>query len=43
MEWVVLNWNKNAIDFYKKWGAQDISHWIPFRITREKLIEKINE
>lgn len=27
VEWVVLNWNKNAIDFYKKSGAQVLKDW----------------
>ena len=26
-EWVVLNWNKNAIDFYEKSGAQVLKDW----------------
>ena len=40
MEWQVLDWNKLAIDFYKKIGARQIKEWLPFRFTREEL-EKV--
>ena len=42
MEWVVLDWNKPAIDFYKKLGAEQITMWLPFRMTREQLLKLIN-
>lgn len=42
MEWVVLDWNKIAIDFYKRHGAEQISQWIPFRINKEQMLESLN-
>jgi GNAT superfamily N-acetyltransferase len=33
MEWCVLNWNKNAIDFYDKLGAKPLNQWIYYRLN----------
>jgi GNAT superfamily N-acetyltransferase len=33
IEWSVLNWNKPAIDFYKKMGAQPMEEWTTFRVS----------
>jgi hypothetical protein len=27
MEWAVLDWNQNAIDFYEKTGSKVLSDW----------------
>ena len=32
MEWMVLDWNKLALDFYKKLGAQQMKSWLLHRI-----------
>ncbi|HFS68136.1 MAG TPA: GNAT family N-acetyltransferase [Flavobacteriia bacterium] len=37
VEWVVLDWNKNAIDFYKKTGATILTDWRTVQMTEEKL------
>jgi GNAT superfamily N-acetyltransferase len=37
LEWSVLNWNKPAIDFYKKLGAKPLSEWTMYRITGSAL------
>ena len=31
MEWCVLDWNKNAIEFYNKLGAKPLNDWIYYR------------
>ena len=31
MEWVVLDWNVNAIRFYETIGATRLREWLPFR------------
>ncbi|MFZ1322938.1 MAG: GNAT family N-acetyltransferase [Ignavibacteria bacterium] len=31
MEWVVLDWNENAIKFYEKLGAYELKEWKTFR------------
>lgn len=36
-EWAVLDWNKSAIEFYKKLGAELKNEWITTRISGEKL------
>jgi len=37
VEWVVLDWNKPAIDFYEKSGATVLRDWDTAQITREKI------
>lgn len=37
MEWIVLNWNKMAINFYEKIGAKQMKEWLLFRMSREEL------
>lgn len=37
MEWVVLDWNQPAIDFYTRHGAGPLKDWITMRLTREQL------
>ena len=37
VEWVVLNWNKNAIEFYKKSGAEILKDWRTVQMTEDKL------
>jgi GNAT superfamily N-acetyltransferase len=37
LEWSCLDWNKSAIDFYKKMGATSMDEWITFRVTDETL------
>ena len=32
MEWVVLDWNQNAIDFYEKLGARQLNEWKTYRL-----------
>lgn len=38
-EWSVLDWNRPAIDFYEKMGAQAQSEWIKYRLSGEPLLE----
>jgi GNAT superfamily N-acetyltransferase len=42
-EWSVLDWNQQAIDFYKKLGAQPLSDWTTFRVTGEALQQLAGE
>ena len=37
LEWWVLDWNENAIRFYKSIGAKPMSEWTVFRITGKEL------
>jgi GNAT superfamily N-acetyltransferase len=39
MEWVVLTWNRLAIDFYDRMGAQPLDEWKGYRLDRRKLEE----
>lgn len=32
MEWCVLNWNVNAIEFYNKLGAKPMDEWTTYRL-----------
>ena len=37
MEWTVLDWNKPAIEFYRRYGAHYLREWYLFRLTAEQL------
>jgi ribosomal protein S18 acetylase RimI-like enzyme len=39
MEWSVLDWNKPAIDFYRKLGAVVMEEWRICRITGQAIAE----
>lgn len=35
MEWVCLDWNTPSIEFYLKLGAEQLSEWTTYRLTRD--------
>lgn len=37
VEWVVLDWNENAIKFYEEMGAQILQEWRVCRLTGDAL------
>lgn len=37
MEWVVLDWNQLAIDFYDRLGARALTEWRGYRLDRPQL------
>ena len=37
MEWVVLDWNTPAIEFYRRRGARQLTEWLPFRLDGDAL------
>jgi GNAT superfamily N-acetyltransferase len=37
MEWAVLDWNDPAIQFYRKLGAEPMTEWTVFRLTRDGI------
>jgi len=37
MEWAVLDWNKPAIEFYRKLGAKPLDEWTVLRLTRDGI------
>jgi GNAT superfamily N-acetyltransferase len=39
LEWAVLDWNKPAIDFYKKLGAVPMEGWTIYRLAGDALDE----
>ncbi|MFC3034757.1 GNAT family N-acetyltransferase [Pseudoalteromonas fenneropenaei] len=38
-EWVVLDWNQPAIDFYQSIGAKPQDEWIIYRLTGQALLD----
>ncbi|WP_313805048.1 GNAT family N-acetyltransferase [Flavobacterium sp.] len=42
IEWNVLDWNQNAIDFYEKSGAKILADWRVVQMTEEGLITFLN-
>ncbi|HEX6070027.1 MAG TPA: GNAT family N-acetyltransferase [Longimicrobiaceae bacterium] len=38
MEWVVLDWNRVAIDFYERHGARRLTEWYTYRLDRERML-----
>jgi GNAT superfamily N-acetyltransferase len=43
IEWVVLNWNKTAIDFYEKSGAKILADWQTVQMAQENIKQFISE
>ncbi len=39
MEWVVLDWNQLAIEFYDGLGARHMREWYTYRLTADQLRE----
>jgi GNAT superfamily N-acetyltransferase len=37
MEWVVLDWNQLAIEFYESIGSTRLAEWYTYRLTSEQL------
>lgn len=37
IEWWVLDWNKDAIEFYKTMGATAMDEWTVYRLTQEQF------
>lgn len=37
LEWMVLNWNQSAIDFYKGLGGEAMDRWTHYRLEGESL------
>ena len=37
LEWLVLDWNKPSIEFYKSLGAVPVDDWTVFRLTDDAL------
>jgi diamine N-acetyltransferase len=40
MEWAVLDWNEDAIDFYEEVGAEPLDDWTTMRMD-ETAIEEV--
>jgi GNAT superfamily N-acetyltransferase len=37
IEWVTLDWNVSAQEFFKRFGARQMKEWFPFRLTRDQF------
>jgi GNAT superfamily N-acetyltransferase len=37
MEWAVLDWNRPAIEFYKRLGARQLKEWYYYRLDRADI------
>lgn len=37
VDWVVLDWNRPAIDFYEKIGARRLREWFHYRLEEDSL------
>jgi GNAT superfamily N-acetyltransferase len=37
MEWMVIDWNENAIGFYERRGAVQLSEWHSYRLEEEQM------
>jgi GNAT superfamily N-acetyltransferase len=42
MEWAVLTWNKNAINFYEKMGARRLKEWYYYRLDEKGIDRSLN-
>lgn len=43
IEWNVLDWNQNAIDFYEKSGARVLDDWRVVQMTEDGIITFLND
>lgn len=43
LEWSVLDWNKPAIELYKRLGAVPMDKWTVYRVTGDALARLTNE
>jgi GNAT superfamily N-acetyltransferase len=43
LEWSVLDWNQNAIDFYQRFGATVLPDWKTCRMSAERLAQIATE
>jgi GNAT superfamily N-acetyltransferase len=43
MNWSVLDWNKPAVDFYKKLGAEVFEDWRVCRVTRKAMVDLVHQ
>lgn len=43
IEWVVLDWNEDAIGFYEKSGAQFLKDWYLVQMTKENLADYVKK
>ena len=43
VEWVVLDWNKPAVDFYKSTGATVFEEWNICQMSRKKISEYLSK
>jgi GNAT superfamily N-acetyltransferase len=43
IEWNVLDWNQNAIDFYEKSGAKVLDDWCVVQMSEEGIDEFLNK
>jgi GNAT superfamily N-acetyltransferase len=37
MEWMVIDWNENAIGFYERRGAVQLSEWHSYRLEEDQM------
>lgn len=37
MEWVALDWNRTAIEFYEQLGARQLNEWVLFRLGGDQI------
>ena len=43
MEWVVLDWNTGAQQFYQRLGASHLTEWQTYRLVREEMKTILDE
>ncbi len=43
VEWVVLDWNTNAIEFYKKSGATILNDWLTVQMNQKNLKQYLDK
>ncbi|MEX2570171.1 MAG: GNAT family N-acetyltransferase [Gemmatimonadota bacterium] len=42
MEWMVVDWNENAIGFYQRRGAIQLSEWHSYRLEEDQMKELVS-
>ncbi|MEW6509576.1 MAG: GNAT family N-acetyltransferase [Bacteroidota bacterium] len=43
MEWAVLDWNRNALDFYDRLGARHMKEWFLYRLEMPDMVKMLRK
>ena len=39
LQWQVLDWNKDAIRLYERWGGKVLPEWLTYRMDTDTILK----